>query len=121
MLLDEVIVEFDRGASALLSFLRQIGTGPPRVRTWIVDLAVKAGQLKLNGRLVERSPLSDLQELDALGAVVLGARAAWTALKVAQVASVEGVRERIEALTVITTRLESLRSASAERALGSAR
>jgi hypothetical protein len=82
---------------------------------------VKAGQLKLNGRLVERSALTDLQEREGLGAVVRGATAAWTALEVAQVASVEGVRERIGALTAISARLEPLQSASATRALGQVR
>ena len=95
LLLGEIIVEFERGSATLTSFLRQIGTGPPRVRTWLVGRAVRAGQLKLNGRLVERSPLSDLEELDALSVMVFGATAAFTALEDAQVASVEVVRERV--------------------------
>ncbi len=121
VLLDEVITELERGSSTLTSFLRQIGAGSPRVRTWFVGLAVRVGQLKLNGRVVERSPLSDLEELDALGVVIFAATAAFTALEDAQVASAEVVRERIDSLAAIATRLEPLRRASAEHVLGQAR
>ena len=42
------------------------------------------GRLKLNGRLVRRSPLSDVLELEALGAGVTAKRDLWLALGVVE-------------------------------------
>ncbi|MFK0045944.1 hypothetical protein ACIQU4_17825 [Streptomyces sp. NPDC090741] len=43
-------------------------------------LAEKAGRLKLNGRLVSRSPLSDVLELEAMRLGVEGKACAWRSL-----------------------------------------
>lgn len=68
----------DRGA--LLSILRSLGM-PTR---WYKGLAVwaaeKGGRLKLNGRLIRRSPLSDLVEVEALRLAVEGKAAGWRTL-----------------------------------------
>jgi hypothetical protein len=45
---------------------------------WIGE---KAGRLKLNGRLVNRSPLSDLEELELLRLGVEGKAAGWRTLR----------------------------------------
>ena len=42
----------------------------------------KVGRLKLNGRLLERSPLSDLVELEAIRLGVEGKAAGWAALRI---------------------------------------
>jgi hypothetical protein len=45
---------------------------------WIAE---RAGRLKMNGRLVRRSPLSSLLELEALRVAIEGKKAGWRALR----------------------------------------
>jgi hypothetical protein len=54
----------DRGA--LLAILRSLGLPARRYKSMAVWAAEKGGRLKLNGRLINRSPLSDLVEVEAL-------------------------------------------------------
>jgi hypothetical protein len=46
--------------------------------------AEKAGRLKLNGRIVRRSPLSTVVELEGLAAGILLKRSLWTSLEALQ-------------------------------------
>ncbi|MFB4312026.1 hypothetical protein [Actinomadura sp. GTD37] len=68
----------DRGA--LLDILRSLGMPPRRYKSMAVWAAEKAGRLKLNGRLISRSPLSDLVELETLRMAVEGKAAGWRTL-----------------------------------------
>ncbi|GAA1872531.1 hypothetical protein [Actinomadura bangladeshensis] len=68
----------DRGA--LLSILRSLGMPPRRYKSVAVWAAEKGGRLKLNGRLISRSPLSDLVEVEALRLAVEGKAAGWRTL-----------------------------------------
>ncbi|WP_329376584.1 hypothetical protein OG625_03485 [Streptomyces sp. NBC_01351] len=52
-----------------------------RSRTALGWLAEKAGRLKLNGRIVSRSPLSDVVELEAMRLGVEGKACAWRSLQ----------------------------------------
>jgi hypothetical protein len=45
-------------------------------------LGEKAGRLKFNGRLLARSPLSDLEELELLRLGVEGKAAGWRTLRI---------------------------------------
>ena len=73
--------------TALLSMLRVLGV-PVRqykqVATW---LAEKVSRLKLNGRLLSRSPLSSLIEFEFIANAVLGKRAGFETLR--QIAEVD--------------------------------
>ncbi|GAA1806749.1 hypothetical protein [Actinomadura chokoriensis] len=68
----------DRGA--LLSILRSLGMPARRYKSVAVWAAEKGGRLKLNGRLLSRSPLSDLVEVEALRLAVEGKAAGWRTL-----------------------------------------
>ncbi|CNE06492.1 Uncharacterised protein [Mycobacterium tuberculosis] len=68
----------DRGA--LLAILRSLGLPARRYKSMAVWAAEKGGRLKLNGRLVSRSPLSDLVEVEALRLAVEGKAAGWRTL-----------------------------------------
>ncbi|NKZ06085.1 hypothetical protein [Actinomadura latina] len=68
----------DRGA--LLAILRSLGMPARRYKSMAVWAAEKAGRLKLNGRAVTRSPLSDLVEVEALRLAVEGKAAGWRTL-----------------------------------------
>ena len=69
---------------ALERVARLIGVRANPVKIAAARLAERAGRLKLNGRLLERSPLSRLIELEALLAGVDAKRSLWMSLQVAQ-------------------------------------
>ncbi|MGZ3144159.1 SRPBCC family protein [Lentzea chajnantorensis] len=72
-------VESDR--EELLDVMRGYGVEPRAARAAIGRLAEKAGRLKLNGRLLSRSPLSDVLELEGLRLAVEGKAALWRTLR----------------------------------------
>ena len=83
---------------------------------WIGE---KAGRLKLNGRLVNRSPLSDLEELELLRLGVEGKAAGWRTLR--ELAGSDGrldadrLDELISRARDQADRLEELRVRAANR------
>ena len=68
---------------ALLAFVETLGTEPSRIKAALASAAEKLGAVKLNGRIVERSPLSTIIELEALQMAVRGKRSMWETLRVA--------------------------------------
>lgn len=57
-----------------------VGTSPSTLKELPARAAEKVGQLKPNQRLAERSPLSDLLELEALTLAVTGKELGWKSL-----------------------------------------
>ncbi|WP_067796809.1 hypothetical protein [Actinomadura formosensis] len=68
----------DRGA--LLAIMRSLELPVNRAKSLVAWGAEKAGRLKLNGRLLSRSPLSDLVEVEMLRLAVEGKAAGWRTL-----------------------------------------
>ena len=68
---------------ALLAFLLALGMEPSRIKAALASAAEKLGALKLNGRIVERSPLSTIIEIEAMQMAVRGKRSLWETLRVA--------------------------------------
>ncbi|MWA06184.1 hypothetical protein F8568_038725 [Actinomadura sp. LD22] len=68
----------DRGAA--LSIVRSLGLPVRGYKSVAVWAAEKAARRKFNGRLRDRSPLSDLVELEALRLAVEGKAAGWRTL-----------------------------------------
>lgn len=78
----------------LLDVMRTFGVEPRPHKAAIGWLTEKAGRLKLNGRLLGRSPLSDVLELEALRVGIEGKAAMWRTLR-----TVPGIdAERLERL-----------------------
>lgn len=115
--IDDVVREFGRGCETLASFMRQGGAGRPWVRVLAGAAAERVGRLKLNGRIRGRSPLTDLEELDALVVTLRYAGAAWRALERSPAIAADVVRERAEACEALIGAVEPARLASAGRAL----
>jgi hypothetical protein len=65
---------------ALLDIMRTLGVRPRRTFAWLGRGAELAGRLKPNGRLVRRSPLAGLVEIEALRLGVLGKLQGWRVL-----------------------------------------
>jgi hypothetical protein len=80
--LNRLAAEIAQDRSALITIMAELGI---TVRTYKVGAAwigEKAGRLKFNGRLLARSPLSDLEELEILRLGVEGKAAGWRTLRV---------------------------------------
>ncbi|WP_432476982.1 hypothetical protein [Nocardioides sp. GXQ0305] len=65
---------------ALRELMLRLDLDPGTVVPAVVRLAERIGRLKPNGRLLRRSPVSDVLELEAMRAGVSGKRAGWDAL-----------------------------------------
>lgn len=120
-LLDEVGAELEDARGTVVAYLAQLGASPPRLKLAGAVVAERLGRLKLNGRVAERSPLSDLLELEGLRAVMGGAAGLWRALERAGVAAADQVSAHAERAERLGERLEAARLATAARVLGAER
>ena len=88
---------------------------------WIGE---KAGRLKLNGRLLSRSPLSSLEELELMRLGVTGKAAGWRTLRLLADADPRLDRGRLDELIARADSqlglLEDLRVRAARSAFGQA-
>jgi hypothetical protein len=89
------------------------------ITAWIAE---KGGRLKLNGRLLNRSPLSTLVELEVLRLGVEGKAAMWRTLRAVTASHGETQTTRLDRLAANTRRqsdtLEDLRMRTAASVLG---
>jgi hypothetical protein len=115
--LDDAARDLAADARTLTSFLRQMGTAPPRLRILCAVAAERAGRLKLNGRLTGRSPLADLEELDGLTVLVAAAATTWDEIAASGVAADDVVAGRAEAHRRTVGRLAAFREERARAAL----
>jgi carbon monoxide dehydrogenase subunit G len=72
-------IEADR--KELLDFMREVGVETRPHKEALGWLAEKAGRLKFNGRVLGRSPLSDVLELETLRVGIEGKAALWRTLR----------------------------------------
>ncbi|GAA2202824.1 hypothetical protein GCM10009787_63360 [Streptomyces bangladeshensis] len=79
--LGPVAAEIDEDRATLLAIMRNLGVPVRHYKVWAGWAAEKAARLKGNGRLVRRSPLSTLLELEALRLGVEGKAAVWSTLR----------------------------------------
>ncbi|MFG2356274.1 hypothetical protein [Streptomyces sp. NPDC048521] len=79
--LGPVAAEIDEDRAALLDIMRNLDVPVRRYKVWAGWAAEKAGRIKGNGRLVRRSPLSTVLELEALRLGVEGKAAGWATLR----------------------------------------
>lgn len=74
-------VEIAQDRASLLEIMRRLDVPVRRYKLAAARLAEKAGRLKTNGRLVRRSPLTSLVELEVLRMGVSGKAAVWETLR----------------------------------------
>ncbi len=65
----------------LLGFMAALGIGVARYKLAAAWVAERAGRLKLNGRLLSRSPLSSLLEIEGMKLGVEGKITGWRSLR----------------------------------------
>ncbi|MFI9810280.1 hypothetical protein ACIHEJ_39400 [Streptomyces sp. NPDC052301] len=76
-----VAAEIAQDRSALLGIMRDLGVPVRRYKVCAGWAAERLGRLKGNGRLMRRSPLSTVLELEALRLAVEGKAAGWQTLR----------------------------------------
>jgi hypothetical protein len=112
-------VEEDR--EALLEIMRDLGFPVRQYKVVAGWAAEKAGRLKLNGRLLTRSPLSDVVELEGLHLGVAGKGAGWRLLRALATTEPRLDADRLDDLIARADRqaaeLDGLRLAAAREAL----
>ncbi|MCK7627649.1 hypothetical protein MUU72_31915 [Streptomyces sp. RS10V-4] len=79
--LGPVAAEIAEDRSALLGIMRDLGVPVRRYKVCAGWASEKLGRLKGNGRLVRRSPLSTVLELEALRMATEGKAAGWQTLR----------------------------------------
>jgi hypothetical protein len=79
--LDRLAREINEDRAELISMMTALGVQIQRYKVFLGWMAEKAGRLKLNGRLISRSPLSDVVELEGLRLGVEGKDACWRGLR----------------------------------------
>ncbi|MCU1393191.1 MAG: hypothetical protein JWM34_1619 [Ilumatobacteraceae bacterium] len=80
-----VLAEFDDDVAAdlraLLSIMETLGVQPSRLKAGVASVGERLGALKPNGRIVQRSPLTTIVELEAMQMAVRGKRSLWETLR----------------------------------------
>lgn len=108
--------------TALLEMMAALGVPVRAYKVYAGWIGEKAGRLKLNGRLLARSPLSSLEELEIMRLGVTGKAAGWRTLRVLADTDPRLDRDRLDELIGRAdsqlSMLEDLRVRAARFALG---
>jgi len=120
--LDRLAEELAEDRDALVDMMRTLGEPARPTGRWAGRLLEKAGRLKLNGRLLNRSPLSRVVELEGLRLGVEGKVAAWRTLRARAAVDPRLDADRLDDLIANgrsqATRLERLRARAVAELFG---
>jgi hypothetical protein len=121
--LSRLATEITEDRAALLRIIAALGIQVRGYKVFAAWAGEKAGRLKLNGYLLTRSPLSDLEETEFLRLGVEGKAAGWRTLRELADRDSRLDAGHLDELIVRADHqagvLESLRSSTAERVLTS--
>ncbi|HVT67226.1 MAG TPA: hypothetical protein VHF26_05720 [Trebonia sp.] len=121
--LNSLVTEITEDRSALLKIMASLGIPVRGYKVFAAWAGEKAGRLKLNGRLLTRSPLSDLEEAEILRLGVEGKAGGWRTLRTLAERDRRLDAGRLDELIARaddqSRRLEALRSSTAERVFAS--
>jgi hypothetical protein len=119
--LNRLAAEIAQDRKALADIMATLGVTVRAYKVGAAWIGEKAGRLKFNGRLLARSPLSDLEELELLRLGVEGKAAGWRTLRARADADARLDAGRLDALisraSSQVTELEELRVRAASRIL----
>ena len=111
--------EIARDRTALLDIMAALGMPVRAYKVGVAWIGEKAGRLKFNGRILSRSPVSDLEELELLRLGVEGKAAGWRTLRTLAGTDVRLDAERLDELISRASsqadQLEELRTRAASR------
>jgi len=115
--LSRVLPEIAEDLATLESLMRRLGAKPNTMKDTIARVGERLGRLKPNGRLRERSPLSDLLELETLVVGIRGKQALWVSMRNTALLPREELDRLIGRAEKQQRIVESAREAAARRAL----
>ena len=115
--LSRVLPEIAEDLATLESLMRRLGAKPNTMKDTIARVGERLGRLKPNGRLRERSPLSDLLELETLVVGIRGKQALWVSMRNTALLQREELDRLIGRAEKQQRIVESAREAAARRAL----
>ena len=103
--LARVAKEIDADLKRLEAIMRSEGVTPSTVKDTLAGFLEVLGRLKLNGRILSRSPLSDVIELEALLVGITGKAALWRTLDTATTGhEIDALTERAQAQIDVVSR-----------------
>ena len=117
--LSAVAFEIHEDLVALEAIMRSLGVERDRMKDAIARVGERLGRLKPNGRLRERSPLSDVLELETLLVGITGKRALWLSLRASSAAPRDDLDRLVERAESQMKTVEEARLHAVERAFGS--
>jgi hypothetical protein len=118
-ILSDLCVAIQEDRERLKTIMRAVPVGSNPLLGLVLQVGERVGRLKPNGRIVRRSPLSDLIEIEALIDAVSAKRAGWYALAAAPLAAPEAsqVAELIDRADDQLERLRPVHATVAARVL----
>jgi uncharacterized protein (UPF0548 family) len=109
----------DDDIACLAGFLSRLEAAPSRTLPKAVWAAEKVGRLKLNGRVIRRSPLSAVTELEGCRLLLESSRALWSGLEHLSIGPTDASERRQQVERLIATaerlRLVALYDATRQR------
>ena len=117
--LAEVASEIEADLRSLELLMARIGVEPSRAKDTLSGIAERAGRLKLNGRILRHSPLSDVVELETLAVGITGKEALWESLRIINCIPQEELQMLIERAQEQREVVERCRRAAVRRAFAS--
>lgn len=78
--LDLIVVQIAEDRTALIDIMHSVGVTPSRFMEWLGRMTEAMTRFKPNGRLLGRTPITTLIELETLRLGVLGKLQGWTTL-----------------------------------------
>ena len=118
--LRRVASEIRQDLVVLEGIMSRLGVEPDRVKDTFSRIAERLGRMKLNGRLLRRSPLSDLLELETLVVGITGKQALWVSLREIPSINIEELDQLLERAEEQKRVVENARVAAAKRSFQSA-
>ena len=94
--LRRVASEIEQDLTRLEGIMRRLGVKPDRPKDTLARIAERLGRLKPNGRLLRRSRLSDLLELETLVVGITGKQALWISLREVHSIPIEELDQLLE-------------------------
>jgi hypothetical protein len=113
--LSELAREVSEDRATLVQIMKDLGVPIRRHRVALGWLGEKVGRLKLNGRLISRSPVSDVLEIELMLLGVEGKASCWRTLRVVADGKLDSTRlnDLIQRAAQQAERLEKLRTSTA--------
>ena len=111
--------EIEQDLIELEAIMRRLDVQPDVIKDALARIGERLGRLKPNGRLRERSPLSDLLELETLLVGITGKRALWLSLRAGTSVPREDLDRLIERANSQKTIVEDARLDAVGRAFSS--